>query len=72
MGTNYYLMSRNKELMQNNFAINNKWGVYGEEYRIVDKEPVKWVYKTDMLFGEKTDIAYCKVQWKGGGAIYSV
>ena len=128
MGTNYYFMSRNKELMQNNFAISNEWGVYGEEYRIVDepylgyechlnklscgwrplfqkhkafdifkkleafyhenqkeleiydeygrkytwdeyfskvychsirdKEPVKWVYETDMLFGDKKPILY--------------
>lgn len=37
MGTNYYLMSRNKELMRNNFAVVEPWGVHSEEYAIVDE-----------------------------------
>ena len=37
MGTNYYFMSRNKELMQTCFAEKSKWGVLGEEYTIVDE-----------------------------------
>ena len=32
MGTNYYFMSRNKELMQTCFAKKSEWGVLGEEY----------------------------------------
>ena len=37
MGTNYYFMSRNKELMQTCFAEKSEWGVLGEEYTIVDE-----------------------------------
>lgn len=37
MGTNYYFMSRNKELMQTCFADKSEWGVLGEEYTIVDE-----------------------------------
>lgn len=37
MGTNYYFMSRNKELMQTYFAEKAEWGVHGEEYTIVDE-----------------------------------
>ena len=37
MGTNYYFMSRNKELMQTCFAEKSDWGVLGEEYTIVDE-----------------------------------
>ena len=37
MGTNYYFMSRNKELMQSCFAEKSEWGVFGEEYTIVDE-----------------------------------
>lgn len=36
MGTNYYFMSRNKELMQTCFAEKSEWGVLSEEYTIVD------------------------------------
>lgn len=37
MGTNFYLMSRNKELMQTHFASKSEWGVFDEEYSIVDE-----------------------------------
>ena len=37
MGTNYYFISRNKELMQTYFAEKSEWGVLGEEYTIVDE-----------------------------------
>ena len=37
MGTNYYFMSRSKELMQTCFAEKSEWGVFGEEYTIVDE-----------------------------------
>ena len=37
MGINFYFLSRNKELIQASFAINENWGVSGEEYRIVDE-----------------------------------
>lgn len=37
MGTNYYFLSKNKELIQDSFAINKSWGISGEEYRIVDE-----------------------------------
>ena len=37
MGTNYYFMSRNKELMQTCFAEKSDWGVLGEKYTIVDE-----------------------------------
>ena len=41
MGTNYYFMSRHKELMQTYFAEKSEWGVFGEEYTIVDEPKVK-------------------------------
>ena len=37
METNYYFMSRSKELMQTCFAEKSEWGVFGEEYTIVDE-----------------------------------
>lgn len=37
MGTNYYFMSRNKELLYTYFAEKSEWGVLGEEYTIVDE-----------------------------------
>ena len=37
MGTNFYFMSRDKEMVQDNFAINKKCYIYGEEYEIVDE-----------------------------------
>lgn len=37
MGINYYFFSTNKELIQESFAINENWGISGEEYRIVDE-----------------------------------
>ena len=36
MGTNYYFMTRNKELAQNHFANVYDWGVVDKEYEIVD------------------------------------
>ena len=36
MGTNYYLMTRNKQLAHKYFAVEHDWGVADEEYRIVD------------------------------------
>lgn len=36
MGTNFYFMMRDKELVQNNFAMRTEWYVYDEEYEIVD------------------------------------
>lgn len=37
MGTNFYFMMRNKELVQNNFANKHEWGVVNQEYEIVDE-----------------------------------
>ena len=37
MGTNYYFMSKNKELMQTCFAGKTECGVLAEEYSIVDE-----------------------------------
>ncbi len=37
MGTNYYFLSKNKELMQKSFAQKDSWGISGEEYKIVDE-----------------------------------
>lgn len=37
MGTNFYFMSKDKELVQNNFAIKESWGIHSEEYEIVDE-----------------------------------
>lgn len=37
MGTNFYFMCRDKELVQNSFAIKESWGVHSEEYEIVDE-----------------------------------
>lgn len=36
MGTNYYFMTRNKELAHKHFAVEHDWGVTDEEYEIVD------------------------------------
>lgn len=36
MGTNFYFMMKNKELVQNNFAIKEEWGIHDEEYAIAD------------------------------------
>ena len=40
MGTNYYFMSRNKELMQTCFAEKSEWGALGEEYTIVRQNDI--------------------------------
>ena len=37
MGTNYYFMTNNKDLVQNCFANKHSWGVADEEYTIVDE-----------------------------------
>lgn len=37
MGTNYYFMTRNKDLAHNHFAVEHSWGVTDEEYEIVDR-----------------------------------
>lgn len=37
MGTNYYFLSTNKELIQESFSINKSWGISGEEYKLVDE-----------------------------------
>lgn len=36
MGTNYYFMTRNKDLVHKHFAAEHNWGVSDEEYKIVD------------------------------------
>lgn len=36
MGTNYYFMTKNKELVHKHFAVEHDWGVTDEEYKIVD------------------------------------
>ena len=36
MGTNFYFMTKNKELAHKHFAIEHDWGVSDEEYKIVD------------------------------------
>ena len=36
MGTNYYLMTSNKELAHKHFAVETDWGVTDTEYEIVD------------------------------------
>lgn len=37
MGTNFYLMTKSKELAHKHFAIENDWGVSDAEYEIVDE-----------------------------------
>lgn len=37
MGTNYYFMTRNKELAHKHFAVEHDWGVTDKEYDIVDE-----------------------------------
>ena len=37
MGTNFYLMSKSKKLMRENFAVENDYGITDEEYEIVDE-----------------------------------
>ena len=36
MGTNFYFMTKNKELAHKHFAVEHDWGVSDEEYEIVD------------------------------------
>ena len=36
MGTNYYFMTRNKDLVHKHFAVEHSWGVTDEEYEIVE------------------------------------
>ena len=36
MGTNFYLMTRNKELAHKNFAIEAEWGIDCNEYQLVE------------------------------------
>lgn len=37
MGTNFYLMSKSKKLIRENFAVENDYGITDEEYEIVDE-----------------------------------
>lgn len=37
MGTNYYLMSKNKKLIREYFAVETQYGISGEGYEIVDE-----------------------------------
>lgn len=37
MGTNYYLMSKNKKLIREYFAVETQYGISNEEYEIVDE-----------------------------------
>ena len=37
MGTNYYLMTRNKELAHKHFAVETEYGVTNQEYEIVEE-----------------------------------
>jgi len=36
MGTNYYFMTKNKDLVHKHFAVEHSWGVTDEEYEIVE------------------------------------
>ena len=36
MGTNFYFMTKNKDLVHKHFAVEHSWGVSDEEYRIVE------------------------------------
>ena len=37
MGTNYYLMTKNKELVHKHFAVETEYGVTNQEYEIVEE-----------------------------------
>ena len=37
MGTNFYLMSKSKKLIRENFAVEKDYGITDEEYEIVDE-----------------------------------
>lgn len=37
MGTNYYLISKNKKLIREYFAVGTQYGISNEEYEIVDE-----------------------------------
>ena len=37
MGTNYYLISKNKKLIREYFAVETPYGISNEEYEIVDE-----------------------------------
>ena len=45
MGTNFYFMMRNKELVQNNFANKHEWGVVNQEYEIFDEYQDKYTWE---------------------------
>ena len=54
MGTNYYLMTRNKQLAHKYFAVENDWGITDEEYKIVD----------DPYLGYEIHLNKCSCGWR--------
>lgn len=54
MGTNYYLMTRNKQLARKYFAVEHDWGITDEEYEIVD----------DPYLGYEIHLNKCSWGWR--------
>lgn len=54
MGTNYYLMTRNKQLAHKYFAVEHDWGITDEEYEIVD----------DPYLGYEIHLNKCSMGWR--------
>ena len=54
MGTNYYLMTRNKQLARKYFALEHDWGITDEEYEIVD----------DPYLGYEIHLNKCSWGWR--------
>ena len=42
MGTNFYLMSKSKKLIRENFAVEKNYGVTDVEYELVDEPYLGW------------------------------
>ncbi len=54
MGTNYYFMTKNKELAHKYFAVEHDWGTTDEEYKIVDSP----------YFGYEIHLNKCSCGWR--------
>lgn len=51
MGTNYYLFTKNRDLVHKHFAVEHDWGVTSEEYEIVEYPQLGY------------QIHVCKLSW---------
>ena len=61
MGTNFYLMSRNKKLMREHFAVETEYDIKDIEYAIVDEPYLGYEIHEESIEMTKRD-AYEQVQ----------